>query len=137
SARPGMSPVNRQQPGLRLYPERDQLAAGDPAELLWIVYEEPVLALAVGGKHWYKSPLVGWAVPDGRAVQDAAGLPGGQGEPQHIHAVPGHPGVLALPRRRTRRCCGQGGSVRAGEGGVHADGAVVDLAEQQVAVSLQ
>lgn len=67
-----MSPVDRQQPGLRLYRERDQLAAGDPAELLWIVYEEPVLALAVGGKHWYKSPLVGWAVPDGRAVQDAA-----------------------------------------------------------------
>jgi hypothetical protein len=51
-----MSPVNRQQPGLRLYRERDQLAAGDPAELLWIVHEKPVLGLAVGGKHWYKSP---------------------------------------------------------------------------------
>src|SRR6185437_6054404 len=137
SARPGMSPVNRHQPGLRLYRERDQLAAGDPAELLWIVDEEPVLALAVGGKHWYKSPSVGWAVPGGRAVQDAAGLPGGQGEPQHIHAVPGYSGVGARRRRRTRRCYGQGGSVGAGEGGIHADGAVVALAEQQVAVSLQ
>src|SRR5215470_2962273 len=132
-----MSPVNREQPGLRFYREPDQLATGDPAELLWIVHEEPVLALAVGGKHWYKSPFVGWAVPRGGAVHDAGRLPGGQGEPQHIHAVPGHPGVLALPRGRTRRCYGQGGSVGAGEGGVHADGAVVALAEQQVTVSLQ
>ena len=54
-----MSPVNRQQPGLRLYRERDQLAAGDPAELVRIQHEEPVLGLAVGGKHWYKSPVVG------------------------------------------------------------------------------
>src|SRR5437764_1454253 len=53
-----MSPVNRQQPGLRLYRERDQLAAGDPAELLWIVHEEPVLGLAVGGKHGHESPVV-------------------------------------------------------------------------------
>src|SRR6185437_9422934 len=133
SARPVMSPVNRQQPGLRLYPERDQLAAGDPAELLWIVYEEPVLALAVGGKHWYKPPLVGWADPGGRAVQDAARLPGHQGKLQHIQAVPGRSGVRALRRYRTRRCYGQGGSVGASERGVHADGAVVDLAEQQVA----
>src|SRR6476646_7090086 len=132
-----MSPVNRQQPGLRLYRERDQLAAGDPAELLWIVYEEPVLGLAVGGEHWYKSPFVGWTVPGGRAVHDAARPPGGQGEPQHIHAVPGNSGVGALRRHRTRRCYDQGGSVRAGERGVHADGAVVALAEQQMAVSLQ
>src|SRR5262249_54722447 len=102
SARPVMSPANRQQPRLRLYREPDQLAAGDPAELLWIVHEEPVLGLAVGGKHRDKPPFVGWAVRGGGAVHDAAGLPGGQGEPQHIHAVPG-PGVLALPRFRTRR----------------------------------
>ena len=49
---------NRQQPRRGLYRERDQLAAGDPAELLWIQHEEPVLCLAVGGKHWYKSPVV-------------------------------------------------------------------------------
>ena len=40
------------------YPVRDQLAAGDPAELLWIVHEEPVLARAVGGKHGHESPVV-------------------------------------------------------------------------------
>src|SRR5689334_15326630 len=79
SAQPVMSPVNRQQPGLRLYRERDLFAAGDPAELLWIVHEEPVQGLGVGGKHWHKSSSVGWAGPGGRAVQDAARLPGDQG----------------------------------------------------------
>jgi hypothetical protein len=53
-----MSPANRQQPGRGLYRERDQLAAGDSAELLWIQHEEPVLCLAVGGKHWHKFRVV-------------------------------------------------------------------------------
>src|SRR6266581_2763312 len=83
-----MSPANRPQPRRSLYRERDQFSAGNPAELLWIQYEEPVLCLAVGGEHWYKSSVVVWADRGGRAVQDAAGLPGGQGELQHIQAVP-------------------------------------------------
>src|SRR2546423_13692709 len=104
-----MSPVNRQQPGLRLYRELDQLAAGDPAELLWIVHEKPVLGLAVDGKHWYKSPFVGWADRGGRAVQDAARLPGDQGEPQHIQAVAWRSWGRGQRGRRTRRRCGPGG----------------------------
>ena len=45
-----------------------------------------MLGLAVGGKHWYRVPFVGWADPGARAVQDAARLPGDQGELQHMQA---------------------------------------------------
>src|SRR5260370_27612600 len=99
--RPGPGSPATRPPPRRCLRERDQLAAGDPAELLWIVPEQPVLCLAVGGKHWYESPVVVCAVRGGRAVQDAAALPGGQGELQHPQAVPGHPGAAPEPRAPT------------------------------------